>query len=200
MTEDKNLSRNQLQELKTLEETIEQGIKTFVEVGSALARIRDERLYRENYETFEAYCKERWGMAIRTAYQYIDSAKVFENVRNCAQIPTHESQTRPLSSLPPDEQKEAWEEAVATAPEGKVTGAHVAKIVKKTKNNSSPEELKNQKKQKKKNPELISGNFEGAYDDLVDVIKEEKKSGWKTTSRESALEYVNKLVALINKE
>jgi len=59
---------------------------------------------RETHRTFEEYCKERWGFARRTAYQFIDSAKVIENVRNCAQIPQTESQARPLTKLPPSEQ------------------------------------------------------------------------------------------------
>ncbi|MBN1485302.1 MAG: hypothetical protein JXA37_11335 [Chloroflexia bacterium] len=59
--------------LKALEATIEQGLKTFVEVGSALLEIRDGR-------------------------------------------------------LSPELQAEAWQQAVETAPGGKVTAAHVAGV------------------------------------------------------------------------
>jgi len=45
------------------------------------------------------------------------------------QIP--ERQLRPLTQLEPDQQVEAWEEAVETAPNGKVTAAHVARVVEK---------------------------------------------------------------------
>jgi hypothetical protein len=73
-------------------------------------------------------------MARQTAYQLIDSASVIENVRNCGQtetIPTNEYQTRPLSKIKdPEQQREAWQKAVSTAPDGKVTAAHVYKIVK----------------------------------------------------------------------
>ena len=44
-------------------------------------------------------------------------------------LPRTESQARPLISLPPDEQIAAWQEAVETAPNGKVTAAHVAEVV-----------------------------------------------------------------------
>jgi CHASE3 domain sensor protein len=44
--------------------------------------------------------------------------------------PANEYQIRPLVKLSPDQQREAWQQAVATAPDGKVTAAHVAKIVK----------------------------------------------------------------------
>jgi len=67
---------------------------------------------RETHRTFEEYCKERWGFARRTAYQFIDSAKVIENVRNCAQIPQTESQARPLTKLPPAEQPMAFQKEV----------------------------------------------------------------------------------------
>lgn len=119
--------------LEKLERTIEKGLASFYEVGSALLTIRNSRLYRGTYGTFEAYCLDRWGMARRTAYQYIDSVKTIDNVRNCAQIeimPENEAQARPLAALPREQQPEAWQRAVATAPEGKVTAAHVASVVK----------------------------------------------------------------------
>ena len=79
--------------------------------------------------------RDRWGFARRTVYQFIDSVNVIENVRNCAQnetLPMNESQARPLSKLKdnPEVQREAWQKAVETAPEGKVTAAHVQKVVK----------------------------------------------------------------------
>lgn len=110
--------------LRELETVIERGLNTFVEVGQALLEIRDNRLYKESYSTFEEYCRERWGMERRHAYRLIDAAQVVENVSNWTQItPANESQTRPLVGLSPDEQKTVWLQAVETAPNGKVTGA-----------------------------------------------------------------------------
>lgn len=122
-------------ELEQLETVIKQNIGAFYEVGRALMEIRDKGLYRDvlGYETFEAYCKARWDFARRTAYQFIDSVKVIDNVRHGAQnnlVPINERQTRPLSKLEPEQQRTAWQKAVATAPEGKVTAAHVSKVVK----------------------------------------------------------------------
>ena len=37
------------------------GKKTFVEVGLALAEIRDLRLYKREYSGFEEYCQKKWG-------------------------------------------------------------------------------------------------------------------------------------------
>ena len=59
------------------------------------------------------------------ASQLIAAAEVVGNVNNCLQIPATESQARPLTALPPDAQREVWAAAVETAPNGKVTAAHV---------------------------------------------------------------------------
>jgi len=61
-------------------------------------------------------------MARRSAYQLIGAASVIENVRSCAQLPSCESVARPLTKLPVVEQKAAWQEAVETAPDGKIAG------------------------------------------------------------------------------
>jgi hypothetical protein len=122
--------------LQELEAIIERGRETFCEVGTALMRIRDGRLYRETLnssgekcKTFEEYCRERWGMERRHAYRLMESAKVVENVSHVTQnaIPTSERVVRPLTSLPPDQQREVWEEAVRTAPEGKVMAHRAGK-------------------------------------------------------------------------
>lgn len=117
-------------DLEQLETRIERGIKTFVDVGMALAEIRERKLYRATHATFEDYCRERWGMARSTAYQFMDAAEVVENVRNCGQIlPLNEAQARPLTSLPSDVQPLVWQVAVETAPDGKVTARHVKDTV-----------------------------------------------------------------------
>lgn len=45
-------------------------------------------------------------------------------------LPTSERQTRPLANLEPEMQREVWQEAVQTAPAGRVTAAHVQEVVK----------------------------------------------------------------------
>jgi hypothetical protein len=117
-----NVEQSQLDECET---TIEHTLGAFYETGEALQKIRDERLYRATHVTFEKYCQDRWGIARRTAYQYIDAAKVIDNVRNCAQIPTTESQARELAFLNPEEQRKVWEQAIEMAPDGHITAAHI---------------------------------------------------------------------------
>lgn len=123
--------------LRKCERVIECGLVTFMEVGSALAMIRDERLYRAEFETFESYCLARWDIRASRARQLCAAV---DTVRNLGlgsvttvtlALPASERQVRPLVGLPPEEQRAAWAEAVATAPNGRVTAAHVQDIVRK---------------------------------------------------------------------
>jgi hypothetical protein len=119
--------------LAELEQIISDGLRTFVEVGSALARIRDEKLYAAEHKTFEAYVRVRFDMKRRYAYYVIAAAAV---VHNCAQAglppPSNEAQARELAKLAkPVDQVQAWKEAVSTAPtDCEVTAQRVAFVVK----------------------------------------------------------------------
>lgn len=130
------LNATEAQELAIHEATIERGLKTFVEVGNSLMAIRDSRLYRAEYATFEEYCKARWGLKQSHAYRLMDAAAVVAILQSSpiGELPATESQARPLASLTPEEQITVWQTAVDTAPNGKVTAAHVADVVEEHKN------------------------------------------------------------------
>ena len=66
--------------LRLLEQVIERGLTTFVEVGNALLEIRDSRLYKDSFSTFEDYCRERWGMSRPRAYPLIEAAEIMSNL------------------------------------------------------------------------------------------------------------------------
>lgn len=125
------LNDDELYELSQHEVVIQRGLKTFVEVGEALMAIREGRLYRQTYYTFEEYCQQRWQLGRNYVNKVILAANVVENLgTNVPILPTNESQVRPLTKLEtPEEQQAAWQKAVETAPGGKVTGAHVATVV-----------------------------------------------------------------------
>jgi len=80
-----------------------------------------------------------WQFTRMRASQLIAASGVVENVNNCLQKPTTESQVRPLTKLEPEQQKEVWEKAVQTAPEGKITARHVQKIVNEAMETKRPE-------------------------------------------------------------
>jgi hypothetical protein len=78
------MTTTECSQLEKCETTIEHGINTFVEVGEALAEIRNAKLYRASHRTFEAYCDEKWKFSRQRAYQLIDQAKVVRAVADAA--------------------------------------------------------------------------------------------------------------------
>lgn len=103
-------------DLAECEAVIERGLTTFIEVGAALLRIRDERLYRDTHPSFEAYCGERWGLERKRAYDLVVAAQVVGELSPIGDTPAprNESVARELAPLRvvPDDLREAWTETV----------------------------------------------------------------------------------------
>lgn len=117
---------------------IKRGLRNFIEVGNSLRTVRDKRLYRADYGTFEQYCDQELELSRRRAYQLMDAAQLNDNLCTTVhKLPKNEAQARPLTGLPPDEQREAWQEAVNTAPNGNPTAAHVESVVNTIKRGAS---------------------------------------------------------------
>jgi hypothetical protein len=117
-------------DLEACEASIQAGLDTFVEVGTALLKIRENRLYRLRHGTFEDYCRERWGMSRVHAHRMIEASQVVSNllpIGNTA--PFNEAQARPLARLTPEEQREAWSAAMKKAENGLVRAKQVAEVV-----------------------------------------------------------------------
>jgi hypothetical protein len=123
------LTPHEIDTFAAAEATIERGLQTFYDVGEALLAIRNDRLYRAEYPTFEAYCRNRWGMSKTQANRLVDAAEVMESLTPIGVIPANEAQARPLAAVPPEERADVWQEAVDTAPNGKVSTAHVQQVV-----------------------------------------------------------------------
>lgn len=126
------LDEKEIVELNQLETTIEKGLETFMEVGSALAEINDKKLWRQTHASFVDYARERWGMGKSQAYRLINAAETVASLspvgENVPQ-PQNERQIRALSSLAPERRQEAWERAVGLAEGGEVTADHVRAVV-----------------------------------------------------------------------
>jgi|GEM_PF-1417061 len=118
------LSAREHRALQRAEGTIAKGMRAFVAVGLALMEIRDRRLYREHYGTFEEYCFRRWEISRPRGYELCAAAEVVEDLSAIADIrllPENEAQTRPLTRLKdPAQWRRAWSMAVkAAAAEGR---------------------------------------------------------------------------------
>jgi len=112
------LTRKQATRLAELEAIIHSGLKTFCEVGSALAELNRERLHIETHSNFGDYCLEVFGISKTHAHRLINAAEVFKNVVTVSPIgytaPTNEGQLRELAKVEPAEQAEVWQEVVET--------------------------------------------------------------------------------------
>jgi hypothetical protein len=126
------LTTEEITQLDTCEATIRAGMQTFIDVGEALLLIRDARLYRAEFGTFEDYCRQRWGMVASRARQLIGAAGVVRNLETVTTVtPANEAQARALANLEDDQQRLVWAFAVQTAPvvddEPIITAQHVKK-------------------------------------------------------------------------
>lgn len=130
-------------DLERQEEVIDRGMQTFMEVGTALAIIQQQKLYKgaKNAEgvplkSFRAYLAERYPqIGPNYGYRLIASAAVTEDLRKVLPIgntlPTSEAVARPLVELQgePEKLAEAWEMAVTAAGDKQPTAAQVKEAV-----------------------------------------------------------------------
>ena len=125
------LSRDEIVQLDQLEQVVEAGLNTFMEVGIALGEINAKRLYRQMYHTFPEYVQERWGIAKSRAYQLIAGANTVALISSGGELPqpTNERQIRPLQQLVPERRAEAWKRAVEAAGDNEITGDMVQVVV-----------------------------------------------------------------------
>ncbi len=112
-----------------LESVISKSVRAFLDVGEALVEIRDHKLWRSRFESFEEYCESRWSFKRSRASQIINAFEVAKSIqptsqggvttvtgsREVAFSPANEGQVRPLISLPPAERQAVWDEAVKLA-------------------------------------------------------------------------------------
>lgn len=128
MTDVALLTREEAVALEDCEQRIERGLRTFLEVGSALTVIRDSRLYRETHETFEAYAKERWNLSRTRSYELMTAAEVVSAIADTGQAPPeNEAQARQLSRVPEPDRADVWAETVERT-NGKPTAAAVREV------------------------------------------------------------------------
>ncbi len=79
--------------------------------------VRDARLYKSEFGTFENYCRSRWRMSRSYAHRLMESASVVGNLLPIGNTPETESQTREIASFSHNAelQQAVWQVAQATA-------------------------------------------------------------------------------------
>lgn len=101
----KPMTQEELEQLKSCEKIICDGIDTFIEVGTNLAIVRDNGLYRGTYQSFESYIIGRFKFTKQRAYQLIAAAEYRNSLatRNPkALLIKSERATRELMKVPDD--------------------------------------------------------------------------------------------------
>ena len=102
-------------ELEIQEQRIAAGLKSYAEVGDALSKIRDSRLYREQYPSWTSYLESRWHMTQPQSERLIGAAAVVaEIVAAGLTPPDKEYHARQLTSVPQGQRAEAWAEVQET--------------------------------------------------------------------------------------
>ena len=93
--------------LNECEAVVSKGIKAFKEVWGALLEIRDSKLYRKEFRTFDDYCVVKWGLS----KNYVNrNLKALDTLNNLVPMGTNnietERQLRPLTNLEPEIQRQ----------------------------------------------------------------------------------------------
>ncbi|MDD2707540.1 MAG: hypothetical protein PHV34_05975 [Verrucomicrobiae bacterium] len=128
------LSNNESSELRSCERTIEQTKGAFVACGLALSKIRDRKLYRRDFDTFEEYCREKWGWGRQYAYQLIECAEV--KMSPIGDKIGNQGQAKAIAAVPPERRKEVMEKASAS---GAVTAKKITEAAKDAKASAKAE-------------------------------------------------------------
>lgn len=94
-----------------LDATVKRGAQTFIEVGQALMEIKTAKLWRIEFDTWEAYCMDRLSYTPRRIDQII-AASITANELTDAGLPApkNENQIRPISGHNTDSVS-AWRDA-----------------------------------------------------------------------------------------
>ncbi|MGR3279779.1 hypothetical protein ACSYAD_32500 [Acaryochloris marina NIES-2412] len=99
-----------------LEKDIHAALKTGAEVvlaiGTALDQIRDRKLYKAEFRTFEAYVNKKFSMKRSRAYHLISAARVIKELQSHfkeTELPKNESVVRPLMKFKEQQLIEIWQ-------------------------------------------------------------------------------------------
>lgn len=219
-----SLSSDEISWRNGLETTIAKYLAGFYEVGYALMTIKDNRLYRDKYKTFEEYCTGRWAFNRRYADRLIRASYVIDNLKSNddgftddqedqdqivpakpnwpkdlihSKLPATESQVRPLTKLPNDIQKKVWNLTLESAAGGeRITAKDVNRAIFKVTNTEISKTTQRIKKRVEKD-EMVSDEFKMAFMVFMSAIQDARDGGWEETSKAAALNHIYSLKTVI---
>jgi DNA repair photolyase/predicted NAD-dependent protein-ADP-ribosyltransferase YbiA (DUF1768 family) len=114
------LSKAEKQQLIECEAVIRENATQFVQVGLALKKIKDGKLYRATHSSFEGYCLANFDFGRIYGYRLIKSAEVVEELKKVlpagnTSMLTSETHVRELAKVTPTDRPKVLKLAVAKA-------------------------------------------------------------------------------------
>lgn len=138
----KPLSADEMERLKILEQEIEEFIQSVFRVGQALEEIREKKLYRNNYDTFDKYIEAHFDFSRPRAYQIMKAFRIRDILesKGVKTLPSAEYQLRALTRYLNEKRYKnkddreakivnAWEEAVQKCDDKLPTESDVRAVV-----------------------------------------------------------------------
>jgi len=114
--------------LQDLEKEIKQHKDSFIKCGVALAKIRDQKLFRKDYATFEEYCQDIWGWSANYGRRLISMSSI---AKACpVGTVSTERQARALAPVPEEHRAEVIKLASSSGSATASSIASAAKVVK----------------------------------------------------------------------
>jgi hypothetical protein len=107
------LEPNEKKEYKRLLAVVRSGLDGFMEAGRALMEIREKRLYREQFTSFEEFVKTEFKMSKPHATRVIGAYSVVEGLSEAGHkmLPSSERVARELGAVPEEMRAQVWERA-----------------------------------------------------------------------------------------
>lgn len=220
---EERLAVREVKLLTECEEVIKTDIKAFMRVGAALATIRNERLYRSDFLSFEEYLAAKWDMKKRYAEYLVEANEVVEKLKELLPgtsvlgctivhtesgapsqsniedfLPKNEAQARALTQYieNPDKMLQVWTSALRTAPNGKITAKHVEKAADLAATGEKKEKIK-QTRDKVDQEKRFTPEFKAAFNALWAEIQKEVLSKYATTSKEAIAQHARGILNIV---
>lgn len=205
-TGEPRLTEREAREYAKYCETIVNEMGSFLRVGLALKRIKEKKLYREKYKTFELCVRGLFDLAARRAQQIMQSAEVVEqlsaqteNAKNSSHfdftLPKTESQAAALLQVPQQERAALWLKAVEQS-EGKVTAKKISETIRQ----EGAATIKKQAEEGAKASRSAKGPhapFEDAYFAFATEVSNAYMADWAKVSKKDVLSRLNTLIHYI---
>jgi len=100
-----SLSTEERDTLVACEETIDRNLRGTYEFLEALQIVHDRKLYRADYDTFDAYCRQRWDMSRQHAYAFLRQKELQDTHTESPVVGTlNQSQAVELTKIPKEAQ------------------------------------------------------------------------------------------------